>query len=82
MKYIPKEIVRFLLSDGLSMEDKFKYMIQSVDGDEYYLQHMLPSDGCISQELGQDVYECLANIDVGNLLILYSDLVADNRKDE
>lgn len=79
MKYIPKEIVRFLLSDGLSMEDKFKYMIQSIDGDEYYLQHMLPSDGYISQELGQDVYECLESIDIGDLLILYSDLVSNER---
>lgn len=62
MGKIPVIIAKFLSlpdKEGFAIDDKFAYLIKSVDGDSYYLYEQLPEEGFITEELGCKVYEAI-----------------------
>lgn len=64
MNIIPIIVAKFLAlpeTEDFNIYDKFAYLVKSKDGDDYYLRTALQEDGVLTEELGNDLYELIAD---------------------
>lgn len=80
MEEIPVVIAKFLLkedSDTVDIYEKFKYMVNSLDGDSYYLTELLVEDGYLTEREGDALCHYISNkMDAKELFEIYKVLMS------